>query len=134
MIAVAALAAAAGSASAEELKADIPFTFRAGKALMQPGTYELKMAVSDTRSFFLLRNTDTNTSVLVANFNQGDVPKDWQAKGKPIIAFECYGQECVLRDLWSGRNGSAYHFNGPKLGRDGDSHIASIAMRPSKGD
>ena len=67
MIAVAALAAAAGSASAQVLKAEIPFTFRAGKALMPPGSYELNLGAAPSRTFFILRNAQTKASVMLAD-------------------------------------------------------------------
>jgi len=131
---VAALAVTGGSASAQVLKADIPFTFRAGKTLMAPGTYEVKLDISNTRSFFMLRNTEARTSVLLANFNQGDVTPDWKAKGLPTLGFECVNAHCVLRELWTGVDSSSYYFRGPKLGRNGDTHMTAITMTPAKAD
>ena len=88
MIAVAALAVTAGSASAQVLRAEIPFAFRAGNTLMAPGAYDLNMAVSPSRTYFLLRNAETKRSVMLANFNVGDVTKSWKAKRLPTLGFE----------------------------------------------
>ena len=43
MIAAAALAVAAGTASAQTYKAEIPVSFRAADKLMLPGSYEVKV-------------------------------------------------------------------------------------------
>ena len=134
IIAVAALAASAGSASAQVLKAEIPFTFRAGKALMPPGSYELNLGVAPSRTFFVLRNAETKASVMLANFNVGDVTKTWKAKGLPTLGFECFNAHCALHELWTANDSSAYYFGGPKLGRDGDTHIAEIVMTRVKAD
>ena len=134
MIAVALLAVTAAGASAQVLKADIPFTFRAGKALMPPGRYEVNVGMSASRNFLTLRNAETNASVILANFNMGDVTKTWKAKWVPTLGFECADTRCSLHELWTADGLSAYYFRGPKLGRDGDTHIAEIVMTRVKAD
>ena len=134
IIAVAAFAAAAGSASAQVMKAEIPFTFRAGKSLMPPGSYELNLNATPSRTFFIMRNAETKASVVLANFNTGDVTKTWKAKGLPTLGFECFDAQCALHELWTANDSSAYYFRGPKLGRDGDPHIAEIVMTRVKAD
>ena len=134
MIAVAALAVTAGSASAQVLRAEIPFAFRAGKTLMAPGAYELNMEASPSRTYFLLRNAETKTSVMLANFNVGDVTKSWKAKGLPTLGFDCVDTRCALRELWTADDSNAYYFRGPKLGRDGDMRVAEIVMTRLKAD
>jgi hypothetical protein len=134
MIAVAALAVTAGSASAQVLRAEIPFAFRAGNTLMAPGAYDLNMAVSPSRTYFLLRNAETRRSVMLANFNVGDVTKSWKAKRLPTLGFECVDARCALRELWTADDSNAYYFRSPKLGRDGDVHVAEIVMTRLKAD
>jgi hypothetical protein len=134
ILAAVALAVMAGSASAQILKADIPFTFHAGKTLMLPGTYEVNLGASATRSYFLLRNVDTNTAVLLAAYIRTDIPKEWQAEGSPKVAFECTDGRCILRNLWSGSDTDMYRFQGPKPGRDGDLHVTEITMTRAKAD
>ena len=61
MLAAAALVLAAGSAPAQTLKADVPFTFQAAGVVMTPGTYEIRNG-SKMAKFVVLRNTDTKNS------------------------------------------------------------------------
>ena len=134
MIAAAALVVAAGSASAQNLKADIPFTFHAGSALMGPGTYAVNFIKSNSRPYILLWNADTRQSALLAQYTASNPSKEQKAAGVPKLQFECAGARCVLRELWQGSDNSAYHFQGPKLGPGEDVHIAEIAMTRVKAD
>jgi hypothetical protein len=134
MIAVAALAVAAGSASAQTLRADIPFTFRAGRSVLTPGTYKLNLSIAPNREFISMQNTDTGVSVLVAAFNRGDASTALTAKRVPALTFDCNCTRCALRELWTGVDSTSYHFRAPHLGRDGDVYTAEIALRPMKAD
>jgi hypothetical protein len=134
IMAVAAMAVAAGSASAETLKADIPFTFRAGNTLLTPGAYKLKMSVSINRHFILMQNEDTGASVMLATFVQGDASKNLKAKRVPALAFVCDNARCALTELWTGGEASSYYFRTPHLGHDGDLRTAEIALTQVKAD
>ncbi len=48
MIAAAALVVAAGAASAQTMKAEIPFAFRAGDKVMAAGTYRVETLSTQT--------------------------------------------------------------------------------------
>jgi|SwirhisoilCB2_FD_contig_41_13164923_length_485_multi_2_in_0_out_0_1 hypothetical protein len=134
MIAVATFVAAAGSASAQNLlKADIPFTFRAGNALMQPGTYQVSPP-SGNSHYIVLRNEDTHASIILAGYTAGDPEKGWKDSGVSRLRFECLGHQCVLRELWSASSAYAQVFPGPKLGRDDAPQITEIRMTRSKAD
>src|SRR5256885_1219805 len=91
MFAAAVLVAAAGSASAQMLKAEIPFAFRAGTALVQPGTYDVVSQVSLGSTMFRLHNRDTNQSIVLFRNGTRDVVKAWAAAGHPTLAFRCAG-------------------------------------------
>jgi len=134
MIAVAALAVAAGSASAQTLKADIPFTFRAGTSVLTPGTYNVNLSVATNREFIRMQNTDTGVSVLLAAFDRGDASKSLKSKRVPALAFDCSATRCALRELWTGVDSSSYHFRAPHLGRDGDVYTTRIALSRMKAD
>ena len=134
IIAVAALAVAAGSASAQTLKADIPFTFRAGKTLLTPGTYKLRMAVSTNRDFLVMQNEDTGASVMLPTFIRGDASKNLKAKGLPALVLVCHDARCVLSELWTGGEASSYYFPTPNLGHDGGLRTAEIALTAVKAD
>ena len=59
LVAAAVVVLAAGSASAQTLKAEIPFTFQAAGAMMTPGTYQILHASNLASRHVVLRNTET---------------------------------------------------------------------------
>jgi hypothetical protein len=109
MIAAAALAVVAGSASAQTYKAEIPLTFKAGNAVMAPGAY--RVDVSSDGVLLRLRNTDTHSAVVVLIQPGGDVSKAWRTSGKPVFAFSCAESSCSLTRMWNGRDSSDYRFS-----------------------
>jgi hypothetical protein len=132
MLAAAALVLAAGSASAQTLKADVPFTFQAAGVVMTPGTYEIRNG-SQTAKFVVLRNTDTRNSVLMV-YSSEDVSKELKSRGTPSLAFECSGGRCAIREMWTGSETASYRFKGPKVASDGDSRIAMIPLTIVRAD
>jgi hypothetical protein len=134
MIAAAAIAAVAGSASAQTLKADIPFTFQVGDAVMAPGTYYVIASQNAGSRHLVFRNADTKASAL-AQYSMGDVSKAWKSRGTPLVRFECSGARCAIREMWtSPDNVSSYRFRGPKLAADGDTRMATIPLTIVKAD
>ena len=133
IIAAAAVAVAAGSASAQMLKADIPFTFQVGNATMAPGTYSVSVNGNSSLRYLVLRNVDTHASAL-AQYSDGDVSRDWKARGTPMIRFACSGPRCSLLEMWAGFGGPALQFRGPKAAHDGETRIADIRMTSMKAD
>ena len=130
--AAAALVLAAGSASAQSLKAEVPFTFHVAGAVMTPGTYEV-VNRSGAAKFVVLRNTDTRNAVL-AMYRSTDPAKELKARGTPALQFECSGTECALRQIWTGTESPAYGFSVPKFGSDGDRRIAVIPLTSVRAD
>ncbi|HLK70276.1 MAG TPA: hypothetical protein VKU19_42895 [Bryobacteraceae bacterium] len=109
MIAAAALAVAAGSASAQTYKANIPMAFRAGNTVLAPGSYLIRSVKNATPTFSVF-NLETRRSVLlVANAN-ADAPKGWREGGDPKLSFICGGEACTLQTLWSGSDPFSYRF------------------------
>src|SRR4051794_36017262 len=112
MLATAVVVLAAGGASAQTLKADIPFTFQVGDVVMSPGTYRVVISHTAGERHLIFRNADTNASVL-AQYAPGDVPSAWRVRGTPMVKIECSGAQCALREVWPGFDAPAYHFRGP---------------------
>jgi len=132
MIAAAALAAVAGSASAQSYKAEIPLTFHAGDKVMQPGQYRIYMHGDSNAASFTLYNVDTKAIGGLVAVRSGQVSKTWQA-GVPVLVFECLESDCTLRQIWNGDQGSAFEF--PRLrGRSGEARLAVIRMSALKAD
>jgi len=134
MIAAATLVVAAGSASAQEMKADIPFAFRAGGVVLAAGTYQVSVSSKSGQPVFKIWSAQESRSILVLANTSRDPQKDWVASGKPVMSFECGVSHCALSGVWEGSTSPAYGFPRPKLGRDEPTHTALVVMRPSQGD
>ena len=132
----AAVLVVAGVASAQPIKADIPFTFWAGDKLMTPGTY-LVDTVTPTSGIevFQLRNLGEHYAVMALPAAKKDAAKDWQADGKPRLAFDCGESGCSLAEIWRGSTSSAsYGFHRPKAHREDHIRVAVIVAQPAKGE
>jgi hypothetical protein len=115
MIAAAVLAAAAGTASAQTYRAEIPLSFRAAGAQMLPGTYDIQLNRSTTGTPYVkLTDRDNGKMVLLMPRPSTDVPKAWEDKGHPVIAFDCTESDCALKALWNGTAEYTYSFAAPK--------------------
>jgi len=110
----AALAAFAVGASAESLKAEIPFTFRAANTVLPAGSYQVNV---DNGSTVVIRvlNTDTKEGVITAPRYRRDVPGG--AVGGAKLFFACTESNCVLTTLWNGSDGSAMVVGSPAKAR-----------------
>ena len=111
MIAVAALAVAAGSASAQTLKAQIPMSFRVGAKAMTAGNYEVQVNTGNTATAIVkLYNVDNKSGVLTMPIAVKDVPKEWLKDGSPRLSFACVNGSCELAQLWNGEGQAAFGF------------------------
>ena len=100
MIAAAFVAAAANVASAQTLKANIPFAFRAGDKVMAPGSYHITVRIQ--RNVVTLNNDEAGESALVMAGPATDPAKSWSASGSAVLAFECAGSRCSLAQIYTG--------------------------------
>jgi len=133
LMAAAVVVLAAGNASAQGLKAEIPFTFQVGGAVMTPGSYEVVPASNMAEKHVVLRNIDSRKSVL-AMYSPTDPAKELVAQGKAGLQFECSGARCALREIWTASGSPAYSFRTPKPGSDGPSRMAFIPLTTVKAD
>ena len=135
MIAAATLVVAAGSASAQGLKAEIPFAFRAGSVMMAAGTYQVKVdTLQSGHPFFRIGSVDGERVVLLAGTTPRDPKKEWAAAGKAVLSFECGIGRCALAEIWTGPERSSYAVPRPKLGKDEPTRTAVVVMRQDKGE
>ncbi len=116
MIAAAALVVAAGSASAQSFKAEVPVAFKVGNKTMAPGSYDVRMSVTGAGARIVVRNRNENTAVMLSPSVKGDAPKEWQVAGDPKLAFGCSDGTCTLRSIWNGSDSFAYKLPAPKAG------------------
>jgi hypothetical protein len=125
ILAAAAMAVAAGSASAQNtLKAEIPFAFQTGKTIMQPGEYQVRLANHHT---IRLYNVDARKAVFAMAVTESDRDKAWK-DGTPRMAFECSDGTCALLALYTGEGVSALRFRGLES-KAGDAHVAMVPLR-----
>ena len=114
MLAAAALVVAAGTASAQTFKAEVPIAFTVGNKTMAPGSYDVRLDSRSGTQMVVVRNSSTHTSAVLASPVRADASKAWVAAGNPMIAFECAGGSCRLSKLWTGSGSSELHFQTPK--------------------
>jgi hypothetical protein len=131
-LAVAALAIAAGTLSAQTMKAEIPFAFRVGGQLLQPGTYRVNLNRSGGGGVQLLSvsSYEQKRTVMAMPTNSNSASKEWLMAGTPKLRFACGEGACALMRVWTGEGQAAdLHIN---RGKDGEMHIAEITMRPDR--
>jgi hypothetical protein len=133
-IAAATLVVAAGSASAQVLKAEIPFTFRAGSVVLAAGTYQVSADHKNGQPMYRLWSETDHKSILLVAGAARDPQQAWVANGHPVLSFECGVSHCALAGIWAGSETPAYTFPRHKLGRDEPTRTAVVLMRPSKGE
>ena len=136
MIAVATLAAAAVSASAQTYKADIPMAFDAGGKLMAAGTYDFVVATNTTghQTVVVRNHREIKVTALLITVPGSDAPKAWREEGTPKISFDCLGHSCSLRKLYNGRDVSAYQFPGRKVAPAEKERMASLTLALTRTD
>jgi len=132
MIAAATVVVAAGVASAQTMKAEIPFTFRAGDKMMPAGTYHVANVNHQTSTpMFHIANSASRAAVVLVPRSAADPKSAWTKDGAPMLAFECSGSDCALTAVWTGAHTPAYNISHPKLGNEGPMRVATISMRPA---
>ena len=114
MIAAAALVVAAGSASAQTFRAEIPMAFRVSNKTMAPGSYDFRVTKGAVGQMLVISNRETNSSAALVTAVRADPPKAWRAAGAAMIAFSCTAGTCSLRKLWDGSDASTFEFPAPK--------------------
>jgi len=134
MVAAATLVAAAGAASAQELKAEIPFAFRTNGATLAPGTYRVSLSRTAGILYLYFSSSETHQSALSPANVPYDAPKDWRETGKAVLSFECGSKTCTLVGVWGGSDQPAYKVPTPKMDKNEPTRVALVALRSEKGD
>ena len=135
LVAVAALAVAAVSASAQSYKASIPMAFHAGDKTLAAGTYKLDVVSSNHGNpIFTISNTASGRGAFLVTSSGADAPKAWRKAGLPVLSFDCLGETCTLRQLWNGSASATYVFPGHKAPAAEKERMASITVVLTKGD
>jgi hypothetical protein len=131
MVAAAALVVAGGVASAQSMKAEIPFRFQASGGWLEPGTYSIQRT-SNAATIYRIANLDTSGAVVAMPRFTMSYYNANATQGK--LVFECVASQCALVQLWDGPRGVAYEFSRPKRSK-GEAALASmISIRMEKAE
>ena len=126
MFAAAALVAA-GAASAQSMKADIPFAFQAGGKVMAAGTYRVDLR--GPGGTVTLHGAGREGAVIAQPITHID-RKEATAK----LVFICGRGPCSLVQAWPGYSEDVLLFRPPKLNRNEEASLAMIHLRLDAAD
>jgi len=107
LLAAAAMTAAAGVASAQTLKVEVPFSFRAGETLMAPGTYRIVAGTNALHTAAIQIRHDGEGGGIMMLATQRNAAKAWVAMGVPKVQFDCMDGRCSLAKVWNGESRDA---------------------------
>jgi hypothetical protein len=127
MIGAALLALASGIASAQTLKADIPFAFRVGSKVMAAGTYRVTIN-GPQRNMVTLSNFEAKDSAILLPYAPADPPKEWRVAGNPLLTFECGTSRCELSNIWAGPSYPALAIPHRALGPEEHASLTEIKL------
>src|SRR5205085_2173828 len=92
----------AGCASAQSMKAEIPFYFSAGDAGLAPGTYRLEIRGTNSGTQLIqLTSADQGKSVLVLVQGRMNLSTSERQNLSPTLSFNCVGVRCELAAIWT---------------------------------
>jgi hypothetical protein len=129
MIAALAVTAAVATASAQGLKAEIPFAFQAAGARMQPGTYWVTFNTRSGGTSIQMSNLDTHKSIL-AMTRVSSAPSSYD-ESKPVLTFACVDTQCVLSSLRDDRS-TVYGMN---TGKNPErARIATVVLKSDRAE
>jgi hypothetical protein len=97
MITAAAALAAVATASAQNMKAEIPFSFHAAGARMEPGTYWVSLSHGSAAPVFRIANVETKRSI-VALSHVAKAPSTF-TPSNAVLTFKCVDTRCVLASV-----------------------------------
>jgi hypothetical protein len=129
MIAAAAAMAAVATASAEGLKAEIPFPFEAAGARMQAGTYWVSLNTRSNGPAVQISNVDTRKSVLALSYVNSS-PSTLR-ESEPVLTFTCTSARCVLSSIRDDHS-TVY---GMRTGKsESGARIATVALKVDRAE
>lgn len=120
---VAAALVTAGAASAQGMRANVPFAFHAGNTVLAAGAYQV-----DFRGLggaVTIRDATHNTVVMAMPVTHID-RKGESAK----LVFTCAHDACSLVQAWSGNSGSGLQFKAPKSDPAEETSLTVVRLNP----
>ena len=111
LISAAFLTASTWAASDQSMTADIPFSFRAGDAVMAPGNYRFEML--NGNSLVAVSKSSGGEKAMILTSGLQAAPKEWRSAGEPMLAFSCAAGSCSLVRIWTGWDTNAVVLRAP---------------------
>jgi hypothetical protein len=102
MIAAAAGVLTMATASAQNLTADVPFTFRAAKTQLKPGHYVIEPIEIGAGTMYKVQNVATGEGTFIHALTE---PQPNLNKGAAKLVFRCGAEECSLAEFWTPTGG-----------------------------
>jgi len=118
---------AAGAASAQVMKADIPFAFQAGGKVMAAGTYRVDL--HGLGGSVVIQDANWHSSVMAMPVARID-GRDGDSNGDAKLIFTCRHGVYTLAQAWPGTSGTGLKFYTPKTKRDEEATLSVIRLRP----
>jgi hypothetical protein len=126
-----AMMTAAGTASAQNLKAEIPFSFQAAGTRMQPGAYSVKLSSAGSGTIVQIVNEDEGRSVMTLPQSVSTASAWTASRSAVVLSFACTNGNCELSSLRND-NGAVYSFATGK--KSPETHIATVVLRPDRAE
>ncbi|HXA53033.1 MAG TPA: hypothetical protein VNV86_22100 [Candidatus Acidoferrum sp.] len=127
--AAAAMLAAATTASAQTMKAEIPFSFEARNVLMQAGSYTVTLSHTSGGMLAEIYSVDQRRSVLALP-HISESPLTPQ-NSTPVLTFACAEGRCALLQMRDAAS-TVYRFGTSKP--TAGTHIATVMLRPDRAE
>jgi hypothetical protein len=128
-LAAVALVAAAATASAQNLKAEIPFPFQAAGTRMQAGSYTVRVSHAGSGPMVQIYNVDEGRSVLTLPWT---VNSPWSpTRASVVLTFACTNGNCQLASMRDD-NATVYSFATGK--KSPETRIATVVLRQDRAE
>jgi hypothetical protein len=128
-LAAVALVATAATASAQNLKAEIPFPFHAAGARMQAGTYSVRVSRAASGPVVQIYNVDEGRSVMTL---PRAVDSPWSpVRSTVILSFACTNGNCELASMRDD-NSTVYNFSTSK--KSPETRIATVVLHQDRAE
>jgi len=126
-IAASVLLAAVSTASAQNLKAEVPFAFDAGTTHMQAGAYSvIWQSTNSGVPLMQLRSEENRSSVLMVGRNEYSATP----AGPLALRFACVDTYCVLAAIRTST--TVYSFPAAKI--TPETRIATVLLKPDRSE
>lgn len=119
------MVAASAIASAQTVKAEIPFPFQFRETVLPPGTYTITDATINP--WLELTNTGTHRRIFLTS-HVGEEPRhEWLSSPGGMLRFACRDDVCVLTHVWTNSGRPVRRFLDPAP-RQSQTHVAVIRL------